>query len=109
MLKKEAEALDVKAYESKQISDTRFIAHEHDCLCNNFHNWPVQFKYWEDHAQELAKDKEDDDDDDEYEKEKPLKSDQITTAQNNARNLRNVKHITSFLSMLEITDVLTRA
>ena len=108
MLKKEAESMQKQSYEPKQISETRFVAHEHQVLCNQFHNWPIQFKYWEDRSQEYAQEGYENPEQ-EFEDEKTLTNDEITISQKKSRNLRDVKYITSFLAMLEITDLLTRA
>ena len=99
-LNKEAGMLDVKAYEPRISSDTRFVAHQHKVLCNQFSNWPVQYSYWEKRSQE------NNEGDNEFE---DLSSSEIIESQKKASDLRNVRFITVFLSMLEITDVMTRA
>ena len=90
--------MDTKAYEPTKSSDTRFIAHEHGVYCNQFNNWPIMYSYWEKRAQEKL------DDPDEK-----ITSDEVTEAQQMVGDLRDVKTITEFLAVLELTDLLTRA
>ena len=49
----EAKLMNAKSYEPLQVSNTRFVAHEHPVLCNQYHNWPIQSSHWEHHAQEI--------------------------------------------------------
>ena len=96
-LKKEAENLNMKSREPRQSSDTRFISHEHKVICNQFCNWNIQYSYWEKKAREQIEDPSEE-----------ITSSEITEAQNMAADLRNVTNITVFLTMLELTDLLTR-
>ena len=97
-LKEEASEMGVKAYEPRQTSDTRFVIHEHRVLCNQFHNWSIQYNFWEKRAQEMNNNKE-----------IKITSQEVTEAQNSAADLRDMEHITLFLAMLELTDLLGRS
>ena len=97
-LKEEASNMNVKDYEPRQTSDTRFIMHEHKVLCNQFHNWTIEYNYWEKRSMEMQTDKE-----------VKVTSQEVTEAQNSSADLRDVEHITAFLSMLELTDMLGRS
>ena len=99
----EAKLMNAKSYEPLQVSNTKFVAHEHPVLCNQYHNWPIQYSHWEHHAQEIWRESELEHDD----KQQCLKSEEVTEAQNRAAELRNVTNITVFLSMIKITDLLT--
>ena len=96
-LNKEAEAMNLKSHEPRISSDTHFVAHQHKVLCNQFQNWPIQYRYWERRSQENTNDDE------------KLTSDKVIESQKKASDLRNVQFITVFLSMVEISDVLARA
>ena len=90
--------MEVKAYEPRQASNTRFIAHENKVLGNQFHNWAIMHNYWEKRAQEKITDKE-----------VKITSAEVTEAQNKAADFKNVEHITVFLTQFELTDLLGRA
>ena len=71
-LMKEAENLDVQSYEPKTSSETRFVAHNHKGLCNQFRNWKIQHQYWEKIAQEIT-----DEDSDSEENNRKTSSDKV--------------------------------
>ena len=84
--------IDEKLYNPRKASKTRFIAHEHNVLCNQFRNWSSQYVYYERRARSTN-----------------LKSEEVIDAQNKARDRQCVRTITTLLAMIEITDVLGRA
>ena len=85
-LANEADHLNTKLYETRHSSDTRFVAHEHKVLANQFMNWDIQYQFWEKRSQELLNDIEDG----------KLTSVQITDSQKKSSELRNVAFITTF-------------
>ena len=97
-LVEEADDMNKKACEMRQTSTTCFVAHEHRVLCNQFTNWPVEYQFWEKRAMECVKDKN-----------IKITSAQVTEAQNSASDLRSVGNVTTFLALIEVTDILTRA
>ena len=52
--------MDAKSFEPKQTSETRFIVHEHKVQSNQFHNWPIKYKFWEKRAAEYLEEVGDD-------------------------------------------------
>ena len=86
-----AEEMKLKVYQPRKKSTTRFVAHEHKVLCNQYRNWKPQYFYYE----KLGRDES-------------LKGSDIIDAQNHARDRQSVRKITLLLSMIEITDILSR-
>ena len=91
-MNKEGKAMNLNAHEPRISSNTRFVAHQHKVNCNQFQNWPIQYRYLERRSQE------------DYNDDEEFKSDEIIESQKKASDLRNVRFITVFLSMLEISD-----